>query len=275
LLLHDHPLNVRGLLAVVERARRRRELARTNGAASEMDPILILKADLDSALIDIADDRKGLAGLGMAISGGTIGQRVVADLEIRDAHPHALSAAAAVLSRGMRDNPLHISVFGPNLKEREQKLEHFFRIVLAWMSHPPWVAVRQETIVAVCGMGEPGSCQPTFSQKLKIVTQLARTCGVTPTLRALRWLGEWSLRDPKEVHWHLGPLCVDAPLQGLGIGGRLMGEWCKLLDARRLAGYLETDKGVNIEFYEKFGFETIAEAEILGTPNWFMWRDAK
>jgi transcriptional regulator with AAA-type ATPase domain len=56
LLLHDHPLNVRGLLAVVERARRRRELAGTNGAAGEMDPICILKADLDSALIDIAED---------------------------------------------------------------------------------------------------------------------------------------------------------------------------------------------------------------------------
>jgi hypothetical protein len=56
LLLHDHPLNVRGLLAIVERARRRHELAGTDGALGEMDPICILKQDLDSALIDIADD---------------------------------------------------------------------------------------------------------------------------------------------------------------------------------------------------------------------------
>jgi hypothetical protein len=56
LLLHDHPLNVRGLLAVVERARRRHELAAEGDASGEMEPIRILKQDLDDALIDIAND---------------------------------------------------------------------------------------------------------------------------------------------------------------------------------------------------------------------------
>ena len=124
-------------------------------------------------------------------------------------------------------------------------------------------------------MGEPGRCQPTSSQKVSIVTQLALTCGVVPTLRTLRWFGEWSFRDPKKAHWHLGPFGVDAPLQGLGIGSWLIEEWCKLLDAHRVAGYLETDREHNTDFYKKFGFETIAEAKVLGTPNWFMWRDAK
>jgi GNAT superfamily N-acetyltransferase len=197
------------------------------------------------------------------------------DLEIREARPHELSATAAVLSRGMRDNPLHVAVFGPEPEERERKLEHFFRILLAWMPRPPWIGVQHGIIVAVCGMGELGRCQPTFPQKLNILLRLAHTCGVASTLRALRWLGEWSLRDPKEAHWHLGPLCVDATLQGRGIGSRLIGEWCKLLDAHRAAGYLETDKEYNADFYKKFDFETIAEAKILGTPNWFMWRGAK
>ena len=56
LLLHDHPLNLRGLLAVVERARRRHELAEASGAAGEVGPVCILKEDLDDELIDIADD---------------------------------------------------------------------------------------------------------------------------------------------------------------------------------------------------------------------------
>jgi ribosomal protein S18 acetylase RimI-like enzyme len=197
------------------------------------------------------------------------------DLEIRDACPHELSVAAAVLSRGMRDNPLHLSVFGLDPGEREKKLENFFHILLVWMPHPPWVGARHGTIVAVCGTGGPGSCQPTFSQSLNMVTRLAPPCGVASTLRTLPWLGEWSLRDPKEAHWHLGPLCVDAPLQGRGIGSQLMGKCCRLLDAHRAAGYLETDKEYNAVFYEKFGFETIAKAKVLRTPNSFMWRDAK
>ncbi len=51
------------------------------------------------------------------------------DIEIRDALPHEVPVAAAVLSRGMRDNPLHLSVFGPEPEERQRKLEQFF-------SHP-------------------------------------------------------------------------------------------------------------------------------------------
>jgi len=83
------------------------------------------------------------------------------------------------------------------------------------------------------------------------------------------------LRDPKEAHWHLGPLGVDTQLQGRGIGSQLIGEWCKLLDAHRVTGYLKTDKGVNVGFFQKFGFETVSEAKVLGTRNWFMLRDVK
>jgi GNAT superfamily N-acetyltransferase len=83
------------------------------------------------------------------------------------------------------------------------------------------------------------------------------------------------LRDPKEAHWHLGPVGVEPHLQGWGIGSQLLGAWCEVLDAHRVAGYLETDKEVNVGFYRKFGFETIVEAKVLGTPNWLMWRAAK
>jgi hypothetical protein len=56
LLLHDHPLNVRGLLAVVERARRRHQLAGETGLSVDAGPICILREDLDAELIAIADD---------------------------------------------------------------------------------------------------------------------------------------------------------------------------------------------------------------------------
>jgi hypothetical protein len=46
------------------------------------------------------------------------------------------------------------------------------------------------------------------------------------------------------------------------------------MDASRAAAYLETDKQVNVPFYERFGFRVRAEATILGTPNWFMIRPA-
>jgi ribosomal protein S18 acetylase RimI-like enzyme len=211
----------------------------------------------------------------MPLSRETIESGTGVDIEIRDACPHELAVVATVLSRAMRDNPLHLSVFGPEQQERERKLKNFFGILLSWMPHPPWVGIHNGTIVAVCAMGEPGGCQPIFPQKLKIVRRLAQTCGVVSTSRALRWFGAWSLRDPKEAHWHLGPVGVEPHLQGKGIGTKLIGEWCKLLDSHRAAGYLETDKGYTANFYKKFGFETVSEAEVLGTLNWFMLRDVK
>lgn len=54
-----------------------------------------------------------------------------------------------------------------------------------------------------------------------------------------------------------------------------MQKWCAHLDARGALGYLETDKPENMRFYGKFGFETVAEAEVPGVPSWFMLRSAR
>ena len=67
-------------------------------------------------------------------------------------------------------------------------------------------------------------------------------------------------------------VAVDAGLQGLGIGSRLLERYCAQVDAAGEAAYLETDKPINVRFYERFGFEVIGEQDVLGTRNWFMRR---
>ena len=88
----------------------------------------------------------------------------------------------------------------------------------------------------------------------------------------MRWLGVWEKHDPEERHWHLGPLTVDAHLQGRGVGSRLMQVFCAQMYAAREDAYLETDKLENARFYERFGFELISEQEVLGVTNYFMLR---
>jgi hypothetical protein len=44
------------------------------------------------------------------------------------------------------------------------------------------------------------------------------------------------------------------------------------MDAYGAVAYLETDRQANVHFYEKFGFVVVAEANVLGVPNWFMSR---
>mgnify|MGYP002399645183 CR=1 FL=1 len=49
-------------------------------------------------------------------------------------------------------------------------------------------------------------------------------------------------------------------------------EW---LEQDNAAGYLETDRPENVEFYQKFGFSVRAEETLIGTPVWYMWRPSE
>jgi ribosomal protein S18 acetylase RimI-like enzyme len=68
---------------------------------------------------------------------------------------------------------------------------------------------------------------------------------------------------------------VDRHLQGLGIGSAMLAVHAEDLDVQRLTGWLETDKDVNVRFYERFGYEVVEQADVLGTPNWFMRRSPR
>jgi GNAT superfamily N-acetyltransferase len=114
-------------------------------------------------------------------------------------------------------------------------------------------AFRNGTLVGVCGMARPGLCQPTLPEKLSVVPAVVFGNPVGTPLRVLRWVGEWSRRDPTDAHWHLGPVAVDSHLQGQGIGSAMLASFCARMDDRGMLSYLETDKSENVRFYQKFG----------------------
>jgi hypothetical protein len=67
---------------------------------------------------------------------------------------------------------------------------------------------------------------------------------------------------------------ADAALHAAS-AGLMMASYCSLLDRAGHMGYLETDKPGNVAFYELHGFETVAEADVLAVPNWFMHRQPR
>ena len=53
----------------------------------------------------------------------------------------------------------------------------------------------------------------------------------------------------------------------------LLRVFCERMDGAGEAAYLETDKEINVRFYERFGFEVVGGEEVRGVmPNWFMTR---
>jgi ribosomal protein S18 acetylase RimI-like enzyme len=195
-------------------------------------------------------------------------------IEIRDLEAGETDAAAAVLGRGMRDNPLHVQTFGADAEQRERALTRVFQGVLR--QYVPKGAVlgafSSGALVGVCAMVEPGRCQPSGGERLRLLPEAIAGAGLGGTVRLLKWVGTWARHDPQEPHWHLGPVGVERHLQGQGIGTALLGVFCQRMDALGAMAYLETDKRENVAFYERFGFQVKAQEPVLEVPNWFMVR---
>jgi ribosomal protein S18 acetylase RimI-like enzyme len=202
--------------------------------------------------------------------------RNLAGSEIGALDASEVGEALGVISRGMRDNPIHIAAFGEDPERRQKSLHRFFAAVFAVMGLQENMLVARGgdgTIVGVIGMMPPGHRLPGPGQKLRMLPSVLRN-GPRAAGRTMTWLGAWGKHDPDERHWHLGPVAVDAHLQGMGIGSKLMRVFCAQMDAGGEDAYLETDKPKNVRLYERFGFEVVGEEEVLGVPNWFMLRRA-
>ena len=196
--------------------------------------------------------------------------------EIGPIQEHEMDEAIGVLARGMRDNPTHVAVYGNDPAVRQDRVAYIFSQAarrFTWHEHAVAARDAEGAIVGVCGMMPPGACLPNPADKMRMLPSMLRL-GFGTSLRIMQWLGTWAKHDPDTLHWHLGPLAVDAHLQGQGIGSDLMRVFCARMDAAGEDAYLETDKAINVRFYQKFGFEVIGEEAVLGVPSWFMLRRA-
>jgi ribosomal protein S18 acetylase RimI-like enzyme len=214
----------------------------------------------------MAENLKAAPGGGW-LDGLEIGALGLADAE----------AALGVLARGMRDNPVHVAVFGDDPERRQERLRRVFEgafDAMGWQTNMLAARDADGTILGVCGALPPGGCRMDLGQQLRVMPRLLSN-GPRVAVRAMRWLGAWARRDPDERHWHLGPIAVDAHLQGRGVGSKLMEVFCARVDAAGEEAYLETDKPENVRFYERFGFEVVGEQAVLGVPNWFMIRPCR
>ena len=198
-------------------------------------------------------------------------------LEIREVRPEELGRVADLVARGMRDNPLHIAAYGEDVARRERRLGAMMSAALPMVAAKGVLlgAYRGGTLVGVAGLVEPGRCQPAASESLGLLARMVTRVGPAALLRMGTWLGTWGKHDIGEPHWHLGPVAVDRDLQRQGIGGTLLAAVCARMDRQGSLLYLETDKAVNVEFYRRYGFETVGEDLVLGIPNWFMKRAAR
>ncbi|MDQ4063927.1 MAG: GNAT family N-acetyltransferase [Actinomycetota bacterium] len=203
--------------------------------------------------------------------------RNLEELEIGALNVSEVEETLGVVVRGMRDNPTHIAAFGENPEVRERRIRRLFSSAFVVLDLPRHMLAARSAdgeIVGAMGIVPPGECRPSAAQQLRLLPLLLAN-GLRSAGRTAKWMGAWNKHDPTERHWHFGPLAVDAHLQGKGIGSKLMRVFCARMDAAGEDAYLETDKLINVRFYERFGFEVVGEEEVIGVTNWYMLRPAK
>jgi GNAT superfamily N-acetyltransferase len=180
-----------------------------------------------------------------------------------------LEAAIALLSDAFVTNPLHIAAFG---SRRIDQNRLFFRIGLRHMfAGQAFVALVDDQVCGYVHFNASPHCLPAPEEiPTAAVTVLKPLGAAIPNV--INWFARWCHLDPDEPHVHLGPIGVAPELQGRGVGTALMNRYLEHLKQEQSAGYLETDRPENVEFYQKFGFVVQHQEQLIGTPTWYMWR---
>jgi GNAT superfamily N-acetyltransferase len=183
-----------------------------------------------------------------------------------------LDDCVSLLAGAFVTNPLHRSAFGI---ERIDQNRLFFRIGLRHMFNgQAFVALVDDAVCGYVHFNESPHCLPAPEEIPHAAATLLKPLGEAIP-KIIQWFGRWCRVDPEEPHIHLGPIGVAPEVQGRGIGTVLMNRYIDHLKTRKTAGYLETDRPENVEFYKKFGFVVLREETLIGTPTWYMWRPSE
>ncbi|SCZ86707.1 GNAT family N-acetyltransferase [Nitrosomonas mobilis] len=183
-----------------------------------------------------------------------------------------MPTAATICAAAMNENPLHVKVFGANPDLRQRRLRRMFPALLTYVKRKGelYGAFIDGKLIGVLGMLPPNACQPTLRDLIQLLPRMISANSPLGGLRLAIWLGTWARIDPKQPHWHLGPLAIAPQWQYKGVGTQMIEFTINQCAAEHL--YLETDKQSNVDLYQRFGFKTLATPTILGIPSWVMIR---
>jgi ribosomal protein S18 acetylase RimI-like enzyme len=190
-------------------------------------------------------------------------------VEVKKYSADYLDDCVSLLADAFVTNPLHLGVFGAGRIDQNRV---FFRIGLRHMFiGRAFVALANGVVCGYVHFNASPYCLPAPEEIPNAVATLFRPLGAAIP-KVVKWFSLWCHLDPEEPHVHLGPIGVAPELQGQGVGTALMNRYIEHLDQEKAAGYLETDRPENVEFYKKFGFVVRREETLIGAPTWYMWR---
>jgi ribosomal protein S18 acetylase RimI-like enzyme len=185
--------------------------------------------------------------------------------------------AAALLARAFQDDPLYRAVLPDEDKRRKMSLWLHDK-VLRYCSLYGTTHTLPSLEGAACWL-RPGQTELTIGRIMRSgLLAMPLRMGPAASVRFSAYTDYSSRlrrRKSPDTYWYLWVLGVDLPYQGKGVGGRLIRPVLEEADASRTACYLETENERSLAFYEKHGFQVVAEGRVprLDLRTWSMTRE--
>ena len=190
--------------------------------------------------------------------------------------PGEREAAARLLARAFRDNPLNVAVIGSDDPARRERVNaHGLRSLLPSAErHGRVRALRVAGELTALLIAAPPLAFPLPAASWPLRLRSAFGQGLRVARRWAEVFETLAPLHPAEPHWYLSTLGVDPAWQHRGLGGSLLAGWLADVDREAGAAYLETDRPENVAFYARAGFVKVGETRLFSVPVWRMLRPA-
>jgi ribosomal protein S18 acetylase RimI-like enzyme len=188
-----------------------------------------------------------------------------------------LPAAIGVLTNAFTDDPLMNTLFAVSTSPFERSLKELMRfscevrLLLDWPLLGYWDNTQQ--LVGVAGLSLPG--KPNWPPALKdVYAQLETVIGAESRARLEAYSQQADNNRPGKPHYQLGLIGVDPQHGGNGFGSELMRAFHRMADANPSSTgiWLDTENPRNVPWYQKHGYQILAETPFHNLTIWGMFR---
>ena len=189
---------------------------------------------------------------------------------VERASPDRIPALAALLGRAFADDPMFIWPFGAEVT-RSHAHDFFLAFderlsALGWL----WATPGDEGVAAWIPPGEDETMMDLDRELRPSIASLAPDGGAR-----YEAMWEWIASNlPSEPFWYLDHLAVESKARRSGLGTALIEHGVSMAQRDGVPAFLETARPHNVGYYERRGFEVVADEDIPGGgPHlWFMSR---
>ena len=189
---------------------------------------------------------------------------------MREALPAELDALALVLARAFERDPVYRWILPDDARWRRAAPGLFCELLRLFAA--TGTVLTDDTAAGAALWNPPEPRRQSLRERAAFALALCvRLRAATP--RLARVGGILAALHPREAHWYLGVLGVDAEHRRRGVAASLLAPILARCDAERLPAYLETALEANLAFYARHGFAVIGDAAVPGGPRiWALHR---